>query len=38
MISISELAAATNRRPLAIRYHEELGLLSPAARIGCRRH
>jgi MerR family redox-sensitive transcriptional activator SoxR len=38
MISIGELAAATNRRPSAIRYYEELGLLSPAARIGGRRH
>ena len=38
MISISELAASTGRRPSAIRYYEQQGLLSPAARIGGRRH
>jgi len=38
LISIGELAAATNRRPSAIRYYEERGLLSPAARVGGRRH
>lgn len=38
MISIGELASATNRRPSAIRYYEELGLLSPAGRIGGRRY
>ncbi len=38
MISISELAAATSRRPSAIRYYEQLGLLCATARIGGRRH
>ncbi|MGH8862995.1 MAG: MerR family transcriptional regulator [Jatrophihabitantaceae bacterium] len=37
MISISELAAATNRRPSAIRYYEELGLLTEAGRVAGRR-
>jgi MerR family transcriptional regulator, redox-sensitive transcriptional activator SoxR len=38
MISISDLAAITNRRPSAIRYYEERGLVSAAARVGGRRH
>jgi MerR family transcriptional regulator, redox-sensitive transcriptional activator SoxR len=35
--SIGELARRTAKRPSAIRYYEELGLLPPAARISGRR-
>lgn len=38
MLSISEVAARTGLRPSALRYYEEAGLVTPAARVSGRRH
>ena len=38
MLSIGEVAKRTGLRPSALRYYEEAGLLSPAARVSGRRH
>ena len=38
MLSISEVSASTGLRPSALRYYEEAGLLTPAARVSGRRH
>jgi MerR family redox-sensitive transcriptional activator SoxR len=38
MLSIGEVAQQTGLRPSALRYYEEAGLISPAARVGGRRH
>ncbi|HEX8771735.1 MAG TPA: MerR family transcriptional regulator [Acidimicrobiales bacterium] len=37
MISISEVAARTGLRPSALRYYEEVGLVTPVARVSGRR-
>ena len=37
-LSISEVAAATGIRPSALRYYEDVGLISSATRIAGRRH
>jgi len=36
-MTIGTVAAQTGRRPSAIRYYEQIGLLPPAARVGGRR-
>jgi DNA-binding transcriptional MerR regulator len=36
-MTIGAVAALTGRRPSAIRYYEQIGLLSPAARVSGRR-
>ena len=38
MLSIGEVAERTGLRPSALRYYEEVGLLSPPDRISGRRH
>ena len=38
MLSIGEVAKRTGLRPSALRYYEEVGLLSPADRVSGRRH
>jgi DNA-binding transcriptional MerR regulator len=38
MLSISDVSARTGLRPSALRYYEEAGLVTPAARISGRRH
>ena len=38
MLSIGEVAKRTGLRPSALRYYEEVGLISPAARVSGRRH
>ncbi len=38
MLSIGEVAKRTGLRPSALRYYEEVGLVSPAARVSGRRH
>ena len=38
MLSIGEVARRTGLRASALRYYEEAGLISPAARVGGRRH
>ncbi len=38
MLSISEVAEQTGLRPSALRYYEEVGLISPAGRVSGRRH
>ncbi len=38
MLSIGEVARRSGLRPSALRYYEEAGLLSPAARVSGRRH
>lgn len=38
MLSIGEVATLTGLRPSALRYYEEAGLVSPAARVSGRRH
>lgn len=38
LLGIGEVAAATGLRPSALRYYEDVGLISPAARIGGQRH
>ena len=38
MLSIGEVARRTGLRPSALRYYEEAGLVSPAARVSGRRH
>ncbi|HLU10928.1 MAG TPA: MerR family transcriptional regulator [Oceanobacillus sp.] len=37
-LSISEVAQRAGLRPSALRYYEEIGLLTPTRRIGGRRH
>jgi MerR family redox-sensitive transcriptional activator SoxR len=37
-ISISQVAQQTGLRPSALRYYEEIGLLSPTKRVGGRRY
>ena len=37
-LSISEVAAASGSRPSALRYYEEVGLISPMGRRGGRRY
>jgi MerR family transcriptional regulator, redox-sensitive transcriptional activator SoxR len=38
MLSIGEVSRISGLRPSALRYYEEAGLISPAARISGRRH
>ena len=38
MLSIGEVAKRTGLRPSALRYYEEAGLISPAARVSGSRH
>ncbi len=38
MLSIGEVARQTGLRASALRYYEEVGLISPAARVSGRRH
>lgn len=38
MLSIGEVAKRTGLRPSALRYYEEVGLISPAGRVSGRRH
>ncbi len=38
MLSIGEVARRTGLRPSALRYYEEVGLISPAGRVSGRRH
>ena len=38
MLSIGDVAERAGLRPSALRYYEEAGLLSPADRVGGRRH
>ncbi len=38
MLSIGEVAKETGLRPSALRYYEEVGLISSAARVSGRRH
>lgn len=38
MLSIGEVAERTGLRPSALRYYEEVGLISPTARVSGRRH
>ena len=38
MLSIGEVAKWTGLRPSALRYYEEVGLISPADRVSGRRH
>ncbi len=38
MLSIGEVAKRTGLRPSALRYYEEVGLISPVARVSGRRH
>jgi MerR family redox-sensitive transcriptional activator SoxR len=38
LLSIGEISAATGLRPSALRYYEEVGLITPSARIAGRRH
>lgn len=38
LLSISEVAKATGLQSSALRYYESAGLISPAARVGGRRH
>jgi DNA-binding transcriptional MerR regulator len=37
-LSITEVTQQTGLRPSALRYYEEIGLLTPTGRIGGRRH
>ena len=37
-MSISQVTQRTGMRPSALRYYEEIGLLSPTRRVGGRRH
>ena len=38
MLSISEVATRTGLRPSALRYYEDVGLVTPVARVSGRRH
>lgn len=38
LLSIGEVSTATGLRPSALRFYEEVGLISPSARIAGRRH
>jgi len=38
LLPIGEVASRAGLRPSALRYYEDIGLVSPAARIGGRRH